>query len=485
MAIRMTIFAAALGAAALVSACKDKALGPIVVSAIGGAPELRNSNLQPLDPPSAMLVHAVAQGLVRFEAAGQIEPGLAQSWIVSNDGLRYTFRLARTNWKDGRPVTAEQVVARLRAATAAASKNPLKPLLGAIDRVEAMTDNVLEITLKAPRPNFLQLLAQPELGIIRKEEGTGPYRAERQDSGAVLLRLPQEEQEERSGNEIDTDIVLRGDSAALAAARFRRGLSDLVTGGTLGDLPIARAAAPAAGALQFDPVAGLFGLEFASSEGFAADPAVRRALAMAIDRAALVAAFGVPGLQPRETLVPQGVDDFPPPAIPDWAATPLAERRERAARAVQETDVELGRPLRVLVPSGPGYRLVFAHLRRDWRSIGVDAETVQREDQADLRLVDAVAPATIATWYLRRFTCGTSKVCSAEADTLLAAARATQNPAERQTLLGDADRVLSGITPFIPLAAPVRWSLVSPRLTGFQPNPFGRRFIGGLVEQRR
>jgi peptide/nickel transport system substrate-binding protein len=485
MAIRIAIYAAALSTAVLVSACKEEALGPIVVSAIGGTPELRNPNLQPLDPPSAILVHSVAQGLVRFDAAGQIEPALAQSWIVSNDGLRYTFRLVRTNWKNGRPVTSEQVVARIRAATAAASKNPLKPLLGAIDRIEAMTENVLEITLKAPRPNFLQLLAQPEMAVIRKEEGAGPYRAEPQGRGAVLLRLPQEEQEEIGATALSRDIILRGDGAALAVARFRRGTSDLVTGGTLGDLPIARAAAPAAGALRFDPVAGLLGLEFATSEGIAADPALRQALAMAIDRAALVAALGVPGLQPRETLIPPGIDDLPSPSLADWAATAMPARRARAARAFSEAGTKLARPLRVLIPDGPGYRLVFAHLKRDWREIGVEAEVASGDKQADLKLIDAVAPATIGTWYLRRFTCGSSKVCSLEADTLLAAARVTQNPAERQALLADADRILTGTTAFIPIAAPVRWSLVSPRLTGFQPNMFGRRFIGSLVEERR
>ena len=79
-------------------------------------PRLANPNLQPLDPPSAFLTEALAQGLVRFDAAGEIEPALAQSWIVSDDGLRYTFRLRRTAWAGGEPVTAEQVAARLRAA---------------------------------------------------------------------------------------------------------------------------------------------------------------------------------------------------------------------------------------------------------------------------------------------------------------------------------------------------------------------------------
>ena len=78
----------------LLAGCGEPRRGPIAVSAIGGPPRLVNPNLQPLDPPSAFLIEATAQGLVRFDAAGEIEPALAQSWIVSDDGLRYTFRIA-------------------------------------------------------------------------------------------------------------------------------------------------------------------------------------------------------------------------------------------------------------------------------------------------------------------------------------------------------------------------------------------------------
>ncbi len=39
-----------------------------------------------------------------------------------------------------------------------------------------MTDEVLEISLRGPRPNFLQLLAHPEMAIIQSGQGTGPYR---------------------------------------------------------------------------------------------------------------------------------------------------------------------------------------------------------------------------------------------------------------------------------------------------------------------
>src|SRR5688572_7686746 len=169
-----------LVAALFLAGCEETESGPIAVSAIGGRPELVNPNLQPLDPPSAFLVEAVAQGLVRFDAAGEIEPALAQRWTVSNDGLHYVFRLERTRWPNGAPVTAEQVVQRLRAAGSGPSRNALKPILGAIDDIEPMIVEVLEISLRTPRPNFLQLLAQPEMAIIRGGQGSGPFLHARQ-----------------------------------------------------------------------------------------------------------------------------------------------------------------------------------------------------------------------------------------------------------------------------------------------------------------
>jgi peptide/nickel transport system substrate-binding protein len=193
----------------------------------------------------------------------------------------------------------------------------------------------------------------------------------------------------------------------------------------------------------------------------------------------------VPDLAPRETILSLGIEELAAPAVPGWAAGPLPMRRAEAARIVASVAAEEPMRLRVALPEGPGYKLIFAHLRRDWRAIGLDAQPVPDEAAADLRFVDAVAPANLATWYLRRFSCGASAVCSAEADALLATARETQNPAERQALLAQADRLLTDITPFISLTAPVRWSLVSPRLSGFQANPFARRFLGGLVAVER
>jgi len=465
----------------MIAACEGPESGPIGVSAIGAPPRLVNPNLNPLDAGGAFLTDAVAQGLVRFDANGEIEPALAQSWIVSDDGLRYTFRIRRVEWAGGGGrVTAEQVASRLRAAVSRASRNRLKPVLGTIDSVVAMTDEVLEISLRGPRPNLLQLLAQPELAILLGGRGTGPYQLEAVRPGLVRLALPRGEEEDEPAPD-RPDLFLRGERSSLAVARFAAEETELVVGGTIGDLPIVRAADVPDNRLSIDPARGVLGLAFVSTVGPLGDPAVRRALSMAVDRDGLVQAFAVPGMEARPTLVPRGIEEMPRPTLPDWAGGSLPMRRQAAATAI----AALAAPLRIRVamPDAPGYRILFARLRRDWRLIGVEAERVPERAAAELRLVDEIAPTLLASWYLRRFTCDASPVCDATADEALDAARGALALRDRQNELAKADGILTGLTPFIPLATPVRWSLVSPRLTGFRPNPFARHPAGTLIAE--
>ena len=45
--------------------------------------------------------------LVRVDKTGtKLEPGLAESWTVSDDGLTYTFKMRDAKFSDGSPITA-------------------------------------------------------------------------------------------------------------------------------------------------------------------------------------------------------------------------------------------------------------------------------------------------------------------------------------------------------------------------------------------
>ena len=469
----------------LVAACSDvRNDGQVDVSVIGG--DLRPADVDhgPLSPAEAVLANATAMGLVAIDANGQVEPALAESWIGTGDGLSIIFRIRPAQWPDGRDVTGDDVAASLNRALRPDSRNPLRPLLTAVDAVVGMTGRVVEIRLKTPRPNLLQLLAQPELAIRRNGAGAGPLRIVATGRSSLTLRPVRSDDDDTSSETVAEPIRLRSERASLAIARFVADQSDLVLGGTLGDFPILQAAKVRPGRVRFDPVQGLFGLAIVGEGSFLASSDLRDALAMAIDRNALADAVGIPGWTVTDTVLPAQFDSAQPPARPDWQGTSLAQRRADATAriAAWRGGAKSLPPLRVALPPGPGMRVLFARLAADWRLIGVSAVAVPlKSPDADLRLIDAVAPNSSANWYLTRLSCASGLVCDSRGDTALEASRDAATLAERAARLADADSVATSRGNFIPLGVPIRWSLVDPALTGWKENIFA---IHPLTELR-
>jgi len=457
---------------------------PLDVAVIGQDLSLADPNQNILTAPQAALISATSQGLVRYDAAGQIEPGLAIRWAISEDGLYYTFRLADI---DG--IDADLVARKLRAVIARRSRNALKPILGAIDEIVAVTPEVVEIRLKAARPNLLDLLAQPEMAILNGKASIGPLMITGRNGTSAMLRpVPEAGIDDTPvTDELGRHQVnLRAERSSVAVARFMAGQSDLVLGGRLVDLSIAHMAKAAARDLRIDPVSGLFGFIVADRRGFAGDSENRRALAMAIDRDRLISAFGAPGWQAATNLVSAGTTELPQPVQPGWSGQDLSARRTVASSIVRvwkQANPEKTAEVRIALPEAPGSKLLFALLRSDFAAIGVDAQRVKMKDDADLRLLDEVAPASTATWYLRHFTCDRNIICSEAADAALEIARDASDPVERAARIADADLRLAEIVPYIPLAQPLRWSLVAPRVTGFVTNNRGVHPLNHLINE--
>jgi peptide/nickel transport system substrate-binding protein len=483
--LRRLVIPALLAALAIVpSACRPRNEGTMKVVVIGPQPKLADPAAGPLSPGDSVLVQNAAQGLVRFDANAQIVPGLAERWNVSDDGLSYIFRIAGTDWPTGGKVTARQVARLLKRSIAASSANPLKDSVGVIEDIVAMTDRVIEIRLTAPRPNLLTLLAQPEFGIVRSGTGTGPFRLAGDRGPGAELKLTREivAGEEQAARR--DEVLIAGSDAGRAVADFAAGKSDLVLGGTFADLPFAQRTKLPRNALHYDPASGLFGLVPGRADGPLADAELRRLLSQGIDRDALVAALKVPGLAARPTVLEPGLEGTPTPTNPPWMAIPIDQRRPRLAAAAREMFGANLKPTLSLWPGqGPGADILFNRLSADWGALGVTVERAKGPAGADLRLVDRVAPSASAAWFLRQFRCQSVPLCDADADTLLDAARQTLIPAQRYALLSQAASRIDDAQLFIPLAAPVRWSLVSERIQGFAGNRYARHTLTDLDQK--
>jgi peptide/nickel transport system substrate-binding protein len=126
---------------------------------------------------------------------------------------------------------------------------------------------------------------------------------------------------------------------------------------------------------------------------------------------------------------------------------------------------------------------LFQRLALDWRPLGIELVRAGPGVPADLKLIDQVAPSSSPAWFVRSFRCGVVPLCSEEADEQMDAARISLGGADRAALLSEAGRLIDEDVLFLPIAAPVRWSLVADDLPGFAENIFGRHPLSGLRER--
>ncbi len=480
------IFGPVLLGAAILSGCSQDAGGPVTVSVIGSAADFTDPLDRLPDPGAKLIMEATAQGLVAFDASGEILPALAQRWIVEDDGRSYIFRLRRATWPDGDKVTAGDIARLLTARIESLRQVDPDGPLQAVEKVVPMTGEVIEIRLSAPRPYLLQLLAQPQMGLLSRAGGTGPYRRTRWGKGLALTPVSSvtDEGEERSPP-ASQKRILRAERAALAIIRFREGKAAMVLGGRFADLPLLLPAGIDRDAVRIDPAQGLLGLAVTGDGPLLNDDGVRRAINMAVDRSQLPTLFPLGGWAITEQILPTQMDLPVPPARPDWADLSQEDRWAQAAAVITRWRSEHGDPpaLRVALPEGPGATMLFGLLRHDLGLIGLQVQRVALKENADLRLVDEVAAYDSALWYLGRIGCARKVHCSDLAEAQLQGASLSTTLAERLARVAEAANLMQAHNGYIALGAPIRWSLVSRRLTGFLPSPRARHPLNHLFRR--
>jgi ABC-type transport system substrate-binding protein len=423
---------------------------------------------------------ATGAGLVALDAQGEIEPALADRWIVTDDGRSYIFRLREGTWPDGGELTGESARDALRSAIRQLRGTSLGLDLAQVSEVRAMAARVVEIDLNSPMPDFLRLLAQPELALTHRGADAGPMVIDRKGpatggSSAVLTFRPPEARglpQEEGWRKHVRAIALRVTDAKAALAAFDQGQVDVVLGGTLGSWPLAQPGPLSLGNVRVDNAIGLFGLKVERENGFLARPENREALAMALDRPALLSKFNIGGWAPTTRLVPAAVAGANAPER--WAGLTVQQRRAAAQIRIGSWRSGPGKgqvpKLTIALAHEPGLDILFGELSAQLALVGVTLERVAPDEPADLTLLDRVARYAQPVWFLNQFNCSLRHgLCSSLADQTVADALALPD-GERTALLGRAEAVLTAANVYIPIGAPLRWSMVRGNVQGFVDN---------------
>jgi len=460
---------------------------------------------------------ALFEGLVREDARDlHPVPGVADHWEVSPDGLAYTFHLrADARWSDGTPVTAPDFVAsyrRILTPSLAADNATLFYVLlnaEAFNRgrladfgqvgCAALDAHTLQFTLAHPAPYFLALLTQtPFLPVpvaaIAKEGpadqrgnpwtkpghlvGNGPFTLQSWQPNREIVVTKSPTYWDATRVRLQAIHFYPIDSREAEERAFRAGQLHVTYTLPAGKVDAYRRDAPRL--LRIDPYLNTYFFRVNVRRPGLDDERVRRALALAIDRAAITDRILRGGQQPAASLAPPGLPDYTPPA---GDGTDFAAARRLLAEAGHPGGSGLP-PLEILFDNSGNLRLVAEAVQEMWhREIGVDVRLVNQEfkvvlterraGQYQLLLSDWVGDYPDAKTFLDVFRgdSGNNHTgwASGEYDALLNAADRTVDPAARADLMRRAESLLLAAAPVIPLYFNPHVFLLQPSVHGWYP----------------
>ena len=497
---------------------------------VGNGAEPRN-----LDPTTAVSVTEAAvlgslfEGLVNYAPdCRSVLPGAAERWDISPDGRVYTFHLrAGLKWSNGDVLTADDFLYAFR--------RLLEPALGAEDAIyadwvvgaqdyrtkkthdlaavgfRAPDPQTFEITLRERAPFFLGLLAtnpwypveratlEKHGGYLNRESdwtrpgnlvGNGPFRllAARTNDSITVEKNPS--YWDAAHVRLRQVVYHPIDNAETEEKAFRGGrlhATRFVPASKLDGYRQDHAAL-----LHSDPEVASNFVDFNVSRPPFNDVRVRRAFALAADRAAIVDEVLRDGSRAAVGLAVPGSGGYAPRA--QLACDP-ARARALMTEAGFPNGANFPAVSVVFAPSQQGVQSVVEALQAMWqKELGVRVDLVAKEEKVWLdtirtkdfsMLFDGWTSAIndpvdmLQNWLSQspnNDTCWTSAAYDAE----YAAAGQAANDAERLTHLQNADAILVDELPVIPVFHKNRCYLVLPAVDGWKDNLLGWHPPGGL-----
>jgi ABC-type oligopeptide transport system substrate-binding subunit len=478
-----------------------------LVRALGGEPETLDPR-QAADNPSLSLMLDLYEGLTAEAADGTIIPGAAERWSVSQDGRTWIFTLRPgLQWSDGKPLTATEFAQGIAEAKSADSSAPYKELLEGIHSILVTSDTELTINVWRPLPYLPALLslpvAAPERAARKVTDSSAVSAASDANANAAPTNGPYRLVSHRPNERIELERNPHFHSAANVAVErvtyltledlntelnlYRSGQLDVTS-----EVPNSRVEwieANLPGELQVAPYLSTYG--YAIDLARVPDPGARVALAMAIDRDAIVGKVTGAGERAATGWVPPGFAGYVNAAF-DWKSVAPEPRRARAAQLWSNGwPGPEGAPERITLctDASENHHRTAVALADQWQSVlGIDVELVEMEWKAYLARreqpegcdllrfgwsADYVDPEGFLTLFESRHPQNAFDFSDRRFDEAMYASRRAPTSAERMRRLAEAEALLLEAMPVVPVFHRVTKRLVHPRVEGYVPNPLG------------
>lgn len=521
------------------SACSDKPLSNVKQGNIEQVLHVSNADEpRELDPhlstgsPESNIHLALYEGLMAYHPKTlEIEPALAKSWEVSENGLVYRFNLRKSaKWSDGSAITADQIAWSFQRSLMPALASEWAYMKFFIKNAKAFHTNeindfdlvgiraldkhTIEFTLDNVTPFFIQLFAHPSYTPVHpptvlmhgamdqavsnwtKPEnwvGNGPFTLKEWKINQIVAT-------EKNTHYWDAkNVKLNGvhfypitDQQAEIRA-FRSGQVHLTLSPQMATAKIAYYKKNAPESLRITPTYASYYYAFNTTRPPFNDVKVRKALAMAIDREAIVKTVTKAGEVPAYSIIPNNPNGYSPKKLfsydPDKARILLAEAGFPNGKGFP--DIEL---LYNTLESHRNVALAIQQMLS--KNLGINIQLVNQEwkvylnykknMQHDLTrsgwIADYLDPQNFielqASYSGNNYTGWNNN----EYDELISELKRTSDTSKRNTLFERANAILTKEMPILPLYLYSDANLVRPNVVGWYDNvmhnhPFNRVYL--------
>ncbi len=485
--------------------------GGELIAYLGGDP----TNLDPAIGTSynAMLMMSnIGEGLIRYDAAGiSLEPGIAEDWSVSEDGLTWTFNL-RDNAKfhNGRTVEAADFKYTFERIANPETLSPkawiFSNVVGTQEFQDGTADEItgivavdattLQITLAEPMAPFVSMMASPNLAVVPKEAVeeygedfgknvvlAGPFALGEWNANNDITIVASEHYWSEEGPYLDsvTYKVIGDENTRII--EFDAQQLDITWippqhwEGYLSDEEMSKEIGRA------DTVHTDFVVVNMENEPFNGDEKIRQAIYYAMDMQA-ISDYNMGRMAIADGILPPGMLASKPEAT-------SAYNLEMAKELLAEAGYEDGVPgtFEFLIPAWPNFITTCEIYQQSFKALGIDVELRPLEDAAynealingdfDLAWAYRVAeyPDSDAYYYplYHSSNAGASgnvaRYSNPEVDTLIEQARAASDEAERTALYESINEIIDAQLPYIYLTHNQYFDIKQPYVENYLPSP--------------